>query len=144
MSAYADPTLSQFKTRFSRDFNFGTTSDLVMDSDLTNAFQDAGTNINQELFVSQDEYQMAFLYLAAHHLCENLKAAQSGPNSTYSWMVQSKTASDISESYFLPEWVKNSKVLAYLTTTRYGAKYCSIIAPRLIGNFASSTRVTLP
>ena len=142
--SYTVPTIAQFKTRFARDFAFGTTQDVVMDVDITNAILDAGTNINESIFKDEAEYQLAYLYLAAHHLVVNLKAAMNGINGSFSWLVNSNTVGPVSTQYDIPEWVKNDKFLGYITTTEYGAKYCSIVAPRLIGNFQSFYRYSLP
>ena len=115
--SYTVPTVADFKARFVRDFPYGTSPTTVNDSDITNAIADAGTNINAGLFINQAEYSLAYLYLSAHHLVTSLNAAVLGTSGSFNWMTTDKSVGELSETYEIPAFIKNNKLLAYLTTT---------------------------
>ena len=142
--AFIVPTVAEFKAEFDRDFPYGTVDTTVKDSDITKAIRFAGTNINEAIFVDQAEYTMCYLYLAAHHLVTNLQASALGTAANFNWLTESKSVGEVAETYVIPAWIRENKLLGYLTTTQYGAKYCSVVGPRLVGNMASYHRDTLP
>ena len=141
-NVYTDPTVADFKARFVRDWSYGGTPQTVMDADVTNALADAATNINPYLFQNQAEYSQAFLYLAAHHLVTSFQASRLGTSSSWDWLQTGRSVDSVSESFEIPDWIMKDKYLAYLTTTQYGAKYCSIVAPRMVGNVWSTQAIT--
>lgn len=133
---FSNPDENDFKTLFFRDFPYGgTNGDLstVQDQDITQAILETGLSINPDLFGDQSNYQLAFLYLAAHMLSINLKNSTQGLSGTYSWLTGSRGAGSVSSSYSIPEDILKNPVLAQLSTTQYGAKYLSLILSGLSG-----------
>ncbi len=117
---------------------------LVRDDDIEQAQADASFNVNQELFDSQGGWNRAFNYLTAHYLVEKLLAAGEGLASQYNWLTASKSVGDVSESFVIPDRIKDDPMLAAFSKTRYGAMYLSIISPLLIGNVATQFRQSMP
>lgn len=116
----------------------------VTDADITTAILDAGYNVNQDLFDTQANWANAYGYLTAHCLVERLLAAGEGLKSRFSWLVNSKTAGDLSESYTIPQSVLDSPFLSSISKTRYGARYLEIISPLLVGNMQTNFRQSAP
>ena len=130
------PTVEQFKAYFYRDFPYATLqTDLtkVIDADITKALNQAYFAINESLFETEEDYQMAYLYLAAHYLCVDLMAAKQGISGQYNWFVASKSVGNVSESYQFPEYILKNPKLSMISRTPYGAKYISLIVDQLIG-----------
>lgn len=152
--AFTTPTVADFQAQFPRDFPYavnpvsgqGDDSNLglVTTDDINGAIQDAQFNINPGLFANQASYTRAFCYLAAHQLCEKLLMGAAGAQSQYSWLTTSKSVADVSESFEVPEMVRESPILAHFSKTRYGAMYVQIVAPLLVGNVGALPRVTIP
>jgi len=116
----------------------------VTNGDITGALFDAGYNVNEDLFGTQPEFGRAFLYLAAHMLCEKMLAAVQGLGSQYNWLTQSKSVGNVMQSFQIPKKILEDPLLAQFSTTRYGAMYLQIISPFLIGNMSASFRQSLP
>jgi hypothetical protein len=130
------PTITDFKTLFFRDFNYGgTNGDLttVQDQDLTNALADAGTNFNSLLFSTQADYSNSYLLLSAHFLVMNLRASSQGIAGQYNWLQSGKGVGGISESFSIPNDVAQIPEFASYSKTFYGQKYLMIVLPRLRG-----------
>lgn len=131
-------TVADFKAQFGRGFVYVGSStcaneEQVTDDDITKALSEANVNFNPALFSDDGTLRMAFLYLAAHYLCNDLQTAMQGIGSTASMPVNSRSVGGVSESYQVPEWVGRDPFLSFYATTRYGMKYLSIIKPLLIG-----------
>ncbi len=116
----------------------------VTDGDIAGAIVDASFNVNEGLFPDQATWSRAFCYLAAHCIVERLLAAGEGLRSRGSWLISSKTVGDLSESFEIPEKIKQDPFLASLSKTRYGMRYLEIIGPLLIGNMLTTFRQTPP
>lgn len=129
---------------FSGGAGDGTEANKVLDTDIQGAILDAQFNVNPGLFPNQTMFSRAFLYLAAHQMIEKIKMAAAGVQSQYSWLTKSKTVGDVSQSFEIPEVIKNSPFLANIGTTRYGAMYLQIIAPLLVGNIQVDCTYTNP
>lgn len=147
--AYQYPTTDEFKSYFDRDFPFagaGEPDDMskVRDKDIDRAFDEARVNINPNLFNDEKSFQIAFMYLAAHYLVNDLITASQGIGSNYSWLTSSKSVGSVSESYAIPDSVLKNPRFAYFSTTRYGAKYLSLIWSRLVGNIRIFRATTTP
>lgn len=131
--SYTNPSVSDFKARFARDFPFGSAMSQVMDSDITNAFADAEVNLNPELWENQANYTTGYLLLSAHFLVTNIRASSQGINGNFEWLVSSKGVGSVSESFSIPDRVMKNPYLAMLSKTNYGAKYLMMILPQLTG-----------
>jgi len=116
----------------------------VTDNDISKALYEAQQNFNRCLFGTDASANMAFEYLAAHYLCMDLQAGSEGIWSKYNWLTGGKSVGSVAEQYVVPDRVKNSPALAYYSTTRYGAKYLSIVTPLMIGNVTLVAGTTLP
>lgn len=135
--SYTQPTVSDFKTRFDRDFAFAADQgDMtkVRDVDITRGLTQASANFNEGLWESQALFSEAFLLLAAHYLCQNIAASSQGLGSHASWLTNSKAIGNMSESFAIPERIAKSPTLAIYSKTQYGMTYLSLIMPRLVGN----------
>lgn len=137
-------TVADFKAHFVRDFSYGSTSDTVMDADISKAFTEASVNFNTALFSTDDQIKMAFLYLAAHYLVSDLQNAVAGLNQNSPNIVASRSVGSVSESYAIPEAYLKDPTIAYLSKTGYGQKYLSLVLPALVGNVASVAGWTQP
>lgn len=140
-----DITITDFKNYFIRDFDYavkvGQTEsiydcqkDYVMDADITKAFNESKMCFNGNLFSTDTELTVAYLYLVAHYLANDLATSKQGIGSSTNYPVSSRSIGGISESYTVPEWISKSAIYSFLSTTRYGMKYISLLRPRLIGN----------
>ena len=143
----SDITIADFKAYHARGFDYypgppEEAEHFVTDADITKALTDATANFNESIFESQTVLQLAFLNLAAHFLCVDLQTAAQGVNSVGYSPVSSRGVGAVSESYQLPERLANSTTLSQYLTTRFGQKYLTIIAPRLVGAAISVHGVT--
>jgi hypothetical protein len=118
--------------------------EMVTDDDINGAIQDANFNVNQALFDDQPSFTRAFLFLAAHQLCENIQAAIQGVGSQYAWLTQAKSVDGVSQSFMIPERVSSDPFLSALSTTRYGINYLKIVLPFIVGHAFSTMRETNP
>lgn len=139
-------TIADFKARFYRDFKYQEVStpaiptvydsDFIQDQDIQNAFNDAQPLLNQGLFSDSATITTGYLYLTAHCLSLNIKAADGGVNSTGTgaFPVQSRSVGSVSESYLIPDAYKDDPILAQYAQTAYGQKYLAMVLPLLRGN----------
>lgn len=143
-------TVSDFKARFYRDFFYANqlpnqeqpvppNVDLIQDLDITNAFSDAQALLNQGLLGSNSNITNGYLFLSAHCLSLNIKAADSGVNSTGTgaFPVTGRTVGSVSESYMIPDAYKDDPILAQYAQTAYGQKYLAMVLPFLRGNMTA-------
>jgi len=131
--AFTNPTVSDFKAYFSRDFPYGLDNTTVMDADITKALGQAVFNFNEGLYGTQEDYSLAFLYLTAHYLVIDLRASSQGIAGKFSWLEQSKGVGSVSTSYGIPQSIMEDPVFSMYSTTNYGAKFLSLLLPSLKG-----------
>lgn len=141
---YNDPTIADFKTKFARDFPFGSTPETVNDSDIANAYATTTAVLNPALFGNQQIYTLGYLLLAAHHLVTALRASSQGVAGSYSWLTASKSVGSVSESFSIPQRILDNPVLALLAKTNYGVQYLELILPKLVGQSFAVCGRTLP
>lgn len=111
-------------------------SNYVVDKDITKSYEQACANFNESLFSDDDEIKIVYLYLTAHYLVNDLNEA--GLESTGSQLVSSIKVGNVSENYKIPDWMINNQAFSYFTTTSYGLKYLSLVAPLMVGNIQSA------
>lgn len=134
----SDPTSSQTWKLYN-----GSVNDYVQDSDIERAFTEAMVNFNPNLFPNCNTAQLVYCYLAAHYLVVDLNNASNPLALGSMGFTQSKSVGSVSESYGIPQWILNSRVLGLYAQTGYGRKYLSLISPYLVGNIIfSSGRTT--
>jgi len=132
--AYENPSIADFKARFSRDFIYGTDpATNVTDDDIQLALDDAAIVINVDLFVSQAVYDRGFLFLAAHCLCLNMREGSQGISGQFNWVTAGKSVGSVSENYSIPQRILDNPEFAAFSKTNYGAQYLVMILPLLSG-----------
>jgi hypothetical protein len=109
----------------------------VQDQDITNAMAEAQVAFNNGLFGSDADVTLAFLYLTAHFLCNDLKAAMGGINAIGGFPTSSRAAGSVSESYSVPAAYMEDPLLAMYTQSSYGMKYLMLALPNTRGNVIS-------
>jgi hypothetical protein len=143
--AYLNPSVDDFKTRFVRDFPFGTVAESqVTDNDITIAMEAAIAFINPNLFQSQQFYTQNILLLSAHYLCMNLQASGQGMSGSFNWQEVGKGAGSVSQSFAIPDRILENPQYAWLSKTFYGAQFLFNILPALCGQMMTLFAVTNP
>ena len=148
--AYTAPTVTDFKAWFAADFPYGITDPAtptyrkISDAEVQAQLDCAGRWIPQDLLPTQGLYTDAYLYLAAHYLALRAQEAAGGAFGQFSWLQQSKSVGDVSESFAIPDFIKRNPLWSSLCTTRYGARYTMLVAPYCIGNIALQEGYTTP
>jgi len=118
--------------------------DYVLDEDIEKAFVEAQSSFNQSLFSDDQQIRVAYYYLTAHYLVNDLRTSARGIQSAGESIVSSRTVGSVSESYSIPDaWVKDP-ILNFYTKSGYGVKYLSLIMPRLVGNIGAVAGWTNP
>lgn len=120
------------------------TDNYVSDDDITCAFGEAVVNFNQMLWGDDATIKMMYLYLTAHYLINDIKAANGGVAATPIFLVTDRKVGNVSESYGIPQTYLNNPLYSYLATTPYGAKYLSLLIVRMVGNVVSAAGATTP
>ncbi len=116
----------------------------VLDSDITKAFAEAQMVFNQSLFGTDAQITLAYLYLTAFYLVNDLRTSAAGIGSQGQFPVNSKTMGSVSEAYTVPQKYLDNPLLALYTNNGYGMKYLSFALPRLVGNIGAVCGWTLP
>jgi hypothetical protein len=130
-------TVADFKAQFVRDFVYGTTTDTVMDADISRAFSEAIVGLNQALYTDDTTIKMVYLYLAAHYLVLDIRAANANIEGSGFFPVNSRSAGSVSESYAVPQAYLDSPILSIYSQTQYGMKFLALTLPMLAGNVVS-------
>jgi hypothetical protein len=116
----------------------------IQDGDITRAFREARVNLNQALYGSDDTIELAYLYLTAHYLVNDIRAGLSGISAQGSFPVASKSVGSVSESYGIPASYTTDPILSFYTQSAYGLKYLSLTLPAMRGNVVSVCGATRP
>lgn len=122
----------------------GQVNDFVLPQDIENAFLEAEAIFNDALFNGDATVKLAYLYLTAHYLVNDLRTATQGIESSGNFPVSSRSVGSMSESYEIPETYSKNPQLAFFTTSGYGMKFLSLILPNLVGNFGAVCGGTNP
>ena len=117
------------------DWSLLTPDERVSDLDITHAYGEADTTFNTSIFQNDTDMVLAYLYLSAHYLVNDLNAG--GVDSNPTGIVNSKSVGNVSEGYAIPEWQLKSSIYSFYTKSSYGLKYLNMVIPRLKGNMAS-------
>lgn len=117
----------------------------VTDYDIARAIVAATAfNMTQAIFGSQAAFSTAYNLLAAHYLCETVRAGGTGLFGQADWLTKSKTVENIKHEFAIPDRILRSPFLAKLSKTTYGAQFLELVSPQLIGNFQSFKGMTRP
>lgn len=109
----------------------------VLDADITKAFAEAKILFNTGLFETDSQIQLAYLYLTAHYLVNDIQTANQGLQSSASFPVNSRSVGSVSESYSIPDRYLKDPAMSFYTRSGYGLKYLSLVLPKLVGNVIS-------
>lgn len=132
--AYTNPTSTDFKNYFNRDFPYGNTDlSTIQDADIEKALTQQQNYINPVLFPTQALYTQGSLLLSANFLVVNLRASSQGLAGKWDWLTVSKGAAAVQASYKIPDRIANDPQLAMLCNTVYGAQFVLMILPFLLG-----------
>lgn len=143
--AYSNPSVADFKSRFVRDFPYGTDiATTILDQDIANAFQMSNVNMNPDIWSDQASYTMGYLLLSAHFLVVNLQTSSQGIAGQYSFLQQSHSVGSVSESFAIPQKILDNPYFASLAKTGYGAQYLQLLLPRLVGQSITVAEMTKP
>jgi hypothetical protein len=137
-------TVSEFKTFFAKDFDYGTEPDQVSDSEITRAMTEASMNFNEALFDTQDEKKLIFSYLTAYYLVIDINNANTQGASNNGGLVTYQQVRNVAESFKVPKWIEESPMFSMFSQNGYGLKYLTMIYPYLIGNVGIVPGRTLP
>lgn len=108
--------------------------DYIQDDDIERSFDEAEFNINQSIFSTDEQIKLAFLYISAHYLVNDIRAVGQGIESQGSFNVSARSVGRVSETYAIPQRYLDSPTFSFYTTSAYGMKYLSLVMPHLIGN----------
>lgn len=122
--------VEEFKTFFDRDFVYGTDLDTVRDSDILRAISEAQAVFNNDLYPDDDSRNLAYKYIVAHFLVNDIDAANTGGQSIF--VMTSRSVDGLSASIEIPDWMKRGEMAAY-STTYYGQKFLMLSKPYLDG-----------
>lgn len=137
-------TVSEFKTFFVKDFDYGTGQDQVSDADIARAITEAKMNFNEGLFESNDEKKLILLYLTAYYLVVDINNINTQGASNNGGLLTYRQARNVAESFKVPNWVLNNPMFSQFAQNGYGLKYISMIYPYLIGPMGIVPGATLP
>lgn len=143
--AWTQPTVSEFKAYFFRDFPYAPAdaqNDLnkVVDLDIEKAIAQAVACFNSGLGYGTDaNTTIAFLFLAAHWLVMDIRMSGQGLASTGEFAISSKSAGNVSVSYEVPALYRDNAYIQGFTQTKYGQKFLQLSLPLLAG---AGARVT--
>ncbi len=142
---FANPSISDFRQFFARDFPFGTDINTsVLDSDIVKAFSLTNVNFNQDLWANQESYAVGYNLLSAHYLVMNLRASSQGINGQFAFLEQSKSVGSVSQSFAIPQRVLDNPDWAILMKTNYGAAFLQLVIPQMAGQMFIAYGSTRP
>lgn len=116
----------------------------IQDDDIEKAFAEAMICFNQGLFGTDDQIKLGYLYMTAHYLCNDIRAAIDGITGTARFPVSARSAGSVSESYSIPQAYTDDPLLAFYSNSTYGLKFLAMALPNLRGNVGAVAGTTLP
>jgi len=143
--AFNNPSVADFKTKFFRDFPYGTDpATSILDQDITSAFQQVNINFNSDLFGDQASYSLGYLLLAAHFMVMSIRASSQGISGQFNFLQQSKNVGSVAEAFGIPQRILDNPEWAILCKTNYGAMFLQLVLPQMAGNIFSVAGSTRP
>lgn len=137
--AWTKPTTTEFKAYFTRDFNYAPSGspddlDFVTDGDITKAMGQASVNFPTNLFKSNEDTTIAYMWLAAFYLVYDIQMSSQGLGSRSNFPISSQQVGGVSVTFSIPErYLKDPQVAIY-TQNGYGMKYLGMALPHLVGH----------
>lgn len=105
------------------------TENYITDNDIQKALNEALINSNSRFGDTDDERILIFMYLAAFYLLIDTRNAQSGIASSFVGITQSKSVGDVSQSFYIPQFISDNPIYSIYMQNGYGMKYLSLIIP---------------
>lgn len=102
----------------------------ITDIDIQKAYDQACTIFNETLFANDTELKVAYMFLSAHFVVIDNTA---GGLKSSGNRVTSKSVGNVSIGYDLMSGVSSNDMFGFLSLTRYGQKYLSMIQGRNVG-----------
>lgn len=120
--------------------------DYVLDADIQRAFDEAKMTFNQGLISdgTTASITMAFLYVSAHYLVNDIRTSKASLSGDGFNPVQSRTVGSVTESYMIPDRYKRSPIIIFYSKSGYGQKYLAMILPAMVGNIQVAAGWTTP
>lgn len=137
-------TIEEFKTFFSKDFEYGTEQDQVSDADIAKAMTEASMNFNEGLFENDDQKKIIFSYLTAYYLVVDINNANTQGASNNGGLLTYRQVRNVAESFKVPKWVEENPMFSQFAQNGYGLKYITMMYPYLIGRVGIVGGATLP
>lgn len=106
----------------------------VSDLDISHAYAEACITFNDALF-DGDDLVLAYLYLSAHYLVNDLNAG--GVEGSAGGLVNSRSVGNVSEGYSVPSRMLDNPIYGFYAKSSYGSKYLNMLLPRLVGNIVA-------
>lgn len=130
------PTVTEFKGKFLRDFQYAPAEDptnlkYVTDGDIQAAIDDGNIDFNSGLF--GDAATAIFLYLAAYHLVQNIQMGSKGLTAQAIFTQASKSVGGVSVSNQIASQYADDPITSKYLKNAYGQKYIELAHPYLIG-----------
>lgn len=142
---YNNPTTTDFKNYFVRDFPYGIDpATSVLDSDIVKAFGQVNFAINPGLFTNQENYTLGYLWLAAFWMTYDLQTSSQGISGQAEWLVTNKAVGNVSEGFAIPQRILDNPTFAIYSKNPYGMKYLALLLPQLTGQILIAPGRTLP
>lgn len=131
-------TVSDFKSRYDREFIYGSTVDKVRDKDVQNAIDDAMMAFNFGVWDGDGQRKAAFMLAVAHFLYLAIQragglAGGGGLQAGGVGMISSKSVGQVSVSYALPTKLLDNPILSQFMLSAFGQQYLAMLAPRTVG-----------
>lgn len=134
MAQYTNPSVSDFKAYFNRDFPYGN-SDLttIQDADILKAQLQAFDTINSNLFPTQNLYTTGVQLLSACLMVQNLRSSSQGIAGKFEWQVNSKNVAAVASSFSIPQRILDNPEFSIYASNTYGVQYLAMVIPLLTG-----------
>lgn len=141
---YTEPTITEFKAKFPRNFPYGAGRNNVKDADIQSGLDQSYAFANPDLFCNQADFTNASLFLAAHFMVLDLRMAMEGLYSEWLWPTQSKGAGNMDQSFAIPDEILENPEYAMLASTAYGTRFIFLVYPKIRGQIFTVAGATHP
>lgn len=137
-------TTNDFKTFFVKDFNYGNEDGQVSDADIARAISEANMNFNENLFDSEEDKKLIYLYLTAYYLVVDINNINTQGSSNNGGLLTYRQVRNVAESFKVPKWIEENPMFSQFAQNGYGLKYLNMIYPYLVGPVGIVKGATLP
>lgn len=137
-------TTNDFKTFFVKDFNYGNEDGQVSDADIARAISEANMNFNENLFDSEEDKKLIYLYLTAYYLVVDINNINTQGSSNNGGLLTYRQVRNVAESFKVPKWIEENPMFSQFAQNGFGLKYLNMIYPYLVGPVGIVKGATLP